>query len=224
MHFDQTRTFNRGQCIVFLKTKEAFGGLSNMAGGFPLEVNGTRILTSEALYQACRFPHLPDIQFLIIQAPSPITAKMTSRAYRHNSRPDWNQVRIKIMRWCLRVKLAQHKQMFGNLLLATGDKLIVEESSSDSFWGAKSVGDHALVGANILGRLLMETRHSLRNETENQLVNVTSLPIPEFKLGGSPIRAIASSDVPSICTSAEPAAVGLDSDPMDNYIQKSIFD
>lgn len=81
---DQTRTYNRASSVVVLKTKEAFGGLSNMAGGFPLDVNGMRILTSEALYQACRFPHRPEVQTLIIEQKSPMTAKMKSKPYRHD--------------------------------------------------------------------------------------------------------------------------------------------
>ncbi len=64
---NQVRTYNRNESVVFSKTHEPFGGLSNMAGGFPLKVNGLRILTSEALYQACRFPHKPDVQRLIIE-------------------------------------------------------------------------------------------------------------------------------------------------------------
>src|SRR5690606_37437152 len=107
-------------------TNEVFGGLSNMAGGFPLRVNGIRILTSEALYQACRFPKRPDVQRLIIGENSPMTAKMKSKPYRQDTRPDWDQVRVKIMRWCLRVKLAQNWHKFSELLLATGDKPIVE--------------------------------------------------------------------------------------------------
>ena len=57
----QVRTYDPAASVVFLKTNERFGGLSNMAPGFPLRVNGVRIRTSEALYQACRFPHLPDV-------------------------------------------------------------------------------------------------------------------------------------------------------------------
>ena len=53
------REYERSNAVVFLKTSEAFGGLSNMAPGFPLCVNGIAIRTSEALYQACRFPHVP---------------------------------------------------------------------------------------------------------------------------------------------------------------------
>jgi len=44
------KTYHRDECVVFLKTKEQFGGLSNMAGGYSLFVNGIRILTAEALY------------------------------------------------------------------------------------------------------------------------------------------------------------------------------
>src|SRR5436309_5954032 len=98
----QTRTYKRAECAVFSKTKEEFGGLSNMAGGYPLCVNGVRILTSEALYQACRFPHRPEVQRLIIAQKSPMTAKMKSKPHREDSRPDWDEVRVLIMRWCLR--------------------------------------------------------------------------------------------------------------------------
>ena len=102
----ETRSYERQDSVVFCKTNEEFGGLSNMAPGFPLRVNGIDILTSEALYQACRFPHLPDVQRLIITQKSPMTAKMKSKPYRSQSRGDWDVVRVRIMRWCLRVKLA----------------------------------------------------------------------------------------------------------------------
>ncbi len=54
----QLRTYNRDDCVVFCKTNEKFGGLSNMAPGFPLRINDVDFRTSEALYQACRFPHI----------------------------------------------------------------------------------------------------------------------------------------------------------------------
>ena len=93
-----------------------------------LVINGIRIRTSEAIYQACRFPHMPDVQRLIINERSPMTAKMRSKPYRKVSRSDWNAVRVKIMRWSLRVKLAQNWSDFGRLLLATGDRPIVDSS------------------------------------------------------------------------------------------------
>ncbi|MFW5453930.1 NADAR family protein [Thioalkalivibrio sulfidiphilus] len=120
----EVRTYHRKEAVVFYKTKETFGALSNMASGYPLRVNGVRILTSEALYQACRFPHLPDVQRVIIDQKSPIAAKMKSKPHRKDSRPDWDQVRVGVMRWCLRVKLAQNYKEFGRWLLVTKDKEI----------------------------------------------------------------------------------------------------
>ena len=186
----QTRMYDRLSSVVFLKTKEAFGGLSNMASGFPLLVNGIRIRTSEALYQTCRFPHLPDVQRLIIEQQSPMTAKMKSKPYRHYSRRDWNRVRVNVMRWCLRVKLAQNWDVFSKLLLDTGDRPIVEHSRKDDFWGAKPVDERTLAGMNVLGRLLMELRESVKTEPRENLLRVEPLHIADFLFGGCPIEPV----------------------------------
>lgn len=185
----ETRTYSRVQAVAFRKTNERFGGLSNMAPGFPLEVAGIHIRTSEALYQACRFPHLPDVQKLILNEPSPMTAKMRSKPYRKDSRPDWDAVRVPIMKWCLRVKLAQHWLSFGDLLVATGDRPIVEDSRKDDYWGAKTVSDETLSGQNVLGRLLMELREKLRS-APGALKIVEPLPLHAFLLLGRPIPRI----------------------------------
>lgn len=188
------RTYKRSEAVVFRKTKEKFGGLSNMAAGFPLVVNGIHIRSSEALYQACRFPDLPDVQRQILSQVSPMTAKMKGKPYREQTRPDWLQVRLLIMRWCLRIKLAQNWESFGHLLLTTGDKPIVEESSKDEFWGAKPVDDDTLIGTNALGRLLMELREELRGPNASSLKIVHPLNIPNFVLVGQPIKAVEASD------------------------------
>ena len=186
----RVREYHRGESAVFLRTKERYGGLSNMAGGFPLVVNGIDIRTSEAIYQACRFPHLPDLQHEIIAQKSPMTAKMKGKPYRHISRPDWDAVRIKIMRWCLQVKLAQNWNTFSEALLETGDMPIVEHSRSDDFWGAKPIDSNTLVGTNALGRLLMELRERLKHEPPEVLQHVAPITIPEFLLYSYPIEAI----------------------------------
>ncbi len=176
------REYYRDDSAVFLKTKERYGGLSNMAGGFPLVVNDVPIRSSEALYQACRFPHLPEIQHEIIAQRSPMSAKMKGKPHRHNSRTDWDAVRVKIMRWCLQVKLAQNWDKFSALLLETGDMPIVEHSRRDDFWGAKPVDDHLLIGINVLGRLLMELRERVKLEPRELLLRVEPLASPDFLL------------------------------------------
>lgn len=190
----QVRTYTRSGSIVFLKTREEFGGLSNMAGGFELTVAGVQILTAEALYQACRFPHLPAVQRLIIDQVSPMAAKMKSKPYRPQSRPDWYHVRVKIMRWCLRVKLAQNWAAFSELLMATHVRQIVEESRRDVFWGAKPVDDETLVGVNALGRLLMELRREVRTVGLEGLGLVQPLAVPDFLLDGRPIVEISADE------------------------------
>lgn len=193
MEAQDYNTYQRKECAVFLRTAEQFGGLSNMAGGYSLLINRIRILTSEALYQACRFPNLPEVQKLIIGQASPMTAKMKSKPFRKDSRPDWEELRVEIMRWCLRVKLAQHLDKFGELLLSTEDRPIVEESYRDQFWGAKPINSETLVGTNMLGRLLVEVREYLKN-TDKQLLHVVEpLAIPQFLLLNKPISIIEGS-------------------------------
>ena len=147
----------------FKKTKETFGELSNMAAGFPVEINGEKIRSVEALYQACRFPDYPDIQKKIIQEKSPMTAKMVSKSYIKYTRPDFDTKKIDIMRWCLQVKLAFNFEHFASILAMTQNKSIVEISHKDSFWGAipQKNNSNLLVGANILGNLLMDLRNNL---------------------------------------------------------------
>ena len=123
-----------------------------------------------------------------------MTAKMKSKPHRKDSRPDWDEVRYKVMRWCLRVKLAQNYAEFGRLLLATRDRPIVEQSRKDDYWGAKladEAGD-TLIGQNVLGRLLMELREKLKDDADGMLKTVSPLGIPDFLLLGKPIETVSA--------------------------------
>jgi type I restriction enzyme, S subunit len=186
---EQVRRYDPRSSAVFLKTAERFGGLSNMAPGFPIVVNGVRFRTSEALYQACRFPALPEVQQLILTAMSPMTAKMRSKPFRAESRPDWDLVRVQIMRWCLRQKLQQNWPRFGSLLLSTGDAPIVEKKSRRSdYWSATEEQDGMLVGTNVLGRLLMELRDQLKSAGIGAFDRIDPPRIPDFLLLGETIE------------------------------------
>ena len=182
----QTRIYDPDYSVSFRRTKERFGGLSNMAPGFPIEVNEIHIKTSEALYQACRYPDKPDVQHIIISERSPMKAKMKGRRYLGVTRDDWAKVRVDVMRWCIRLKLAQNWDQFSELLLETGSAPIVEYSRRDNFWGAMPV-DGRLIGTNALGRLLMELREKLKQPTKDELKTVEPPQIPVFLLYGRPI-------------------------------------
>lgn len=192
-----SRSYRPTEVVAFRKTNEDFGGLSNMAPGFPLEIEQVKIRTSEALYQACRFPHMPDVQRMIIQESSPMTAKMLSKPYREQSRADWEEVRIPIMRWCLRVKLLQNWRRFSELLLQTKDLPIVEDSRKDDYWGARLDAHGRLEGRNILGRMLMELRQQVR-EAPDMLQEVLPLRIENFSLYGRPLPTVTREVEPEL--------------------------
>ena len=175
-------------CAVFYKTRELHGGLSNMAGGFPLTVNGVAIRTSEALYQACRFPALPEVQRVIIEQASPIAAKMKSKPHRDRTRADWMNLRVDIMYWCLLVKLTQNWQGFGEVLAATGELPIVEKSRKDPFWGAREVDAETLHGANILGQLLMILRRQWKEDSIPEVIE--PIGVDNLLLFGRQIEAV----------------------------------
>jgi ribA/ribD-fused uncharacterized protein len=188
----QMRTYVRKEVVSFRTTTGEFGPLSNMAPDFPIFVMNLRIPTAEALYQACRFPDEPEIQRLIVDQHSPMTAKMKSKKYRGQTRKDWDNVRVNIMRWCLRIKLSQNWSRFGAVLDKTQERQIVEESTKDDFWGAKPQADGTLVGKNVLGRLLMELRREYREVQSGQAHELQYPTIPHFHLFGRPLDKVAT--------------------------------
>lgn len=183
------RTYSIQDSCIFKKNREAFGDLSNMAP-FKINVNNVVVKTSEALYQACKFTDYPDIQLKIIDEKSPMTAKMVSRAYKSMVRSDWEKIKVRVMHWCLRVKIAQHFIRFGITLESTGQKDIVEDSKSDNFWGAIRQNNNTYTGVNALGRLLMELRDKYISYKKYELLFVPKPDIINFKLNNDYIDDI----------------------------------
>ena len=158
------RIYKKKACVTFKSTKGKYGALSNMAPGFPLKIGNNSIKNAEALYQALRFPDYPEIQKELISFPSPISAKKYGRTHLEKTRPDWNVHRFKIMKFCIGIKYTQNKELFSKALLNTKDSPIVEYTDKDKVWGATDEGEY-YSGTNALGRLLMELRESIKNNT-----------------------------------------------------------
>ncbi|EHE6926796.1 NADAR family protein [Vibrio cholerae] len=199
-HYEK-KQYDIRNVAAFKKTTDQWGSLSNMAAGFPVVVNGVAIKSVEALYQACRFPHLPDVQNKILAQGSPMTAKMVGKPFREQSRSDWLSIRILVMKWCLRVKLAQNWNSFSSILTQTEEMPIVELSNKDDFWGAKPVDKNIYVGVNALGRLLMQLREQILSFEQEYFMTVPPLKIDNFKLYGEHISIIKSSDIDHLKTS-----------------------
>lgn len=171
------RTYAIADAAVVWLTRDRWGSLSNMAPGFELDLGEVRTGSSEGLYQALKFPAVPATQSLVLGAPTPKAAKQAARIHASEVRPDWLRVRVRAMRWCLRVKAVQHPS-FVAVLLKSGDRPIVERSSRDDFWGALPGTDGTLTGRNVLGRLLMELREEVRGWHVNP-----SIDPPETAVG-----------------------------------------
>jgi len=187
--------YKSSESVVFRKTTEQWGGLSNMCAGFDLVVNNMRIQSSEILYQACRFPNHPSLQMEILSEANPMTAKNIARKNTHFTRQGWDSNRISIMKWSVFSKLCQNWDSFHLLLESTGDKFIVEHSEKDIFWGARKEDDY-FYGVNALGRILMFTRNAARVNGKKAFSIVQPLKIPQFYLLGSKITPVNSTDKP----------------------------
>lgn len=196
--------YHSQSAVVFCKVKEMWGGFSNMSNDFHLVINGIKIRNTEALYQALRYPGDSELQEEIINQNGGYSSKLASKPYRKTAknRADWEEYKVNIMRYVLRVKLAQHFEGFGQLLADSGDKPIVELSRRDDYWGCKvDRNTEVLHGQNVLGKLLMELREeyvigSGCAESREALRFVPPLAIPNFCLYGKPIEAIGEQPIP----------------------------
>lgn len=136
--------------------EQDFYVLSNFSS-FTLRWQHLLFYTSEAAYHWEKFPHMPLLQREIRLAPSAHEAfKIAERNAKHR-RSDWEIAKVDIMREILRAKVRQHEYV-RRKLLETGDRVLVENSWRDPFWGWGPNKD----GRNALGRLWMEIRAELR--------------------------------------------------------------
>lgn len=185
-----TRKYHKNEVVTFRKTTEKFGALSNMASGFPVNINGIIIPSSEHLYQACKFPLFPAIQQQIIEESNPMLSKKISRKFEKFVRQDWDQVKIKVMRWALEIKLSQNWERFCEELESTKNSIIVEYTKEDKIWGAVPEGDY-FIGTNALGRLLMELREKYAKPQVMEYC-VEPLYIPAFLLYNHEIGVVCN--------------------------------
>lgn len=166
----EKRTYSIKNSVTFAKVNGPYGRFSNMASNLCLMVNDINIPSTEALYQACKYPLFPHFQKEILSQKSPMLAKQCSQKYERYIRQDWDNIKFQVMRWCLRLKLLQNWEVFSDVLMRTGDLPIVEYSTKDSLWGAMPDGRGNLEGVNALGRLLMELRAEINPDCPLQKV------------------------------------------------------
>lgn len=157
MPADECHGLDTADTVFFYE--QEFYPLSNFSA-FTLHWCGFRFDTSEAAYHWTKFAlRSPAIANDIRYAASAHEALKIAEQNKHRRRPDWDQVKVEIMRRILRAKATQHEYV-RRKLLETGDRTLVENSWRDDFWGWGPDRN----GLNTLGKLWMEIRAELRSE------------------------------------------------------------
>lgn len=195
--------YNRNECVVF-KSRETATGLSNLSLGFPLRVNKLLIPSAESLYQATKYADHTDIQREILNINNPLKARVVSRKYQSEIRKDWAEIKEQVMEWCLHLKLAQHWMGFGEILIKTGNRPIVEQSSNSPFWGAmpsRKIED-MFEGENRLGNILTRLRDDYSNDTTDRIAL-------------SPLRVVNPPDINNLLILGQPVSQWRPGKPVD---------
>lgn len=139
-----------------------FYALSNFSS-FMLFWNGHDWMTSEHAYHSEKFTD-PAVLEELKQARSAHAAMQIARKHADKVRPDWDAIKLEVMKRILQAKVEQHEYV-RRKLLQTGDRVLVEDSWRDDFWGWGPNRD----GANHLGRLWMQVRTEIRIENRKDI-------------------------------------------------------
>jgi ribA/ribD-fused uncharacterized protein len=132
-----------------------YGCFSNFsAHGFDLD--GHWWPTAEHYFQAHKFAGIRHAD-IIRRAATALRAAELGRDRSRALRRDWERVKDDVMRRAVAAKFAAHADIRA-ILLNTGDEEIVEDTTTDHYWGRGRSG----TGKNMLGRILMRTRTQLR--------------------------------------------------------------
>lgn len=137
--------------------EQDFYVLSNFSS-FQIFWDGFLFPTSEHAYHYEKFKNTSlEIATAILHATSAHNAFKIAGEFKDKRRKDWEQVKIHIMKDILLKKCEQHEYV-ERKLLATGNRILVEDSWRDDVWGWGPNKD----GQNLLGKIWMEIRDELK--------------------------------------------------------------
>lgn len=145
--------------IFFYRAQDPYGIFSNFAM-IPLVIDGFVWPTSEHYFQAQKFDD-KELQAKIRACKYPSQAAKMGRKRNLPLKEDWEEIKEEVMYKALEVKFYTSQQ-FRETLLSTGDKILVEHTSNDHYWGDGSDGENLGPGKNRLGHLLMKLREENR--------------------------------------------------------------
>ncbi len=150
-----------GRTVSFCRTDGPWGILGNF-GRTPLVVDGVPFDCAEKLFQVMKFTDAESRRAVYGRAGR--TIKMTAKHQEKVGcvRPDWGEILVDALKFCLMTKYAQ-SEAFRAELARTGDSFIVEEQPNakrpaDTYNARLSADGAIWSGPNLMGRLLMELR------------------------------------------------------------------
>lgn len=141
--------------IEFYKTADPYGDFSNFSK-HPIVLKGKTWLTTEHYFQAQKYAGTEHEEAVRL-TKGPRAAAVMGRDRTLPLRTDWEQVKEVVMKDALLAKIDQYPSI-KELLLSTGDDVIIEHTENDSYWADGGDGS----GKNRLGVLWMEIREELR--------------------------------------------------------------
>ena len=168
--------------ILFYEAKEKPYGVFSNYSLSPITINKKLYDSVEHFYQSSKYEN--EYSEVIRKASTPNKARILARQelcfqYKwqlelneiiklnqakgitlKSMRPDWEERKDEIMYQGLQAKFTQHPSL-KSLLVNTGDKILVENSPRDSYWG----WGKNQKGENKLGLLLMKLREEFTNST-----------------------------------------------------------
>lgn len=179
------------QVWSFINTDDIVNGinlrLSNMAGGFPFELNGHHFTSSECLYLCGEWSNNTDehkmIQDYLMQMVSGYACKRFGKAkFYKQVREDFPSFRLQWMLFCVWQKCKGNAD-FRQLLLSTGDAILVENTTKDKWssaeiWGCKN---WELVNKRLnLETILMHNHKDMKRKDLKHLINVETNKINDI--------------------------------------------
>lgn len=131
--------------------------------GHPRPAPRVIVASTEHYFQACKATSREDFLW-VLGASSAAAAKRRGGprgegGRRIELRPDWEEVKLEVMRCACRGKFSGPR--LRSLLLASGERPLVEDSPTDFIWGGRD-GRGGYQGRNLLGIVLMEVRAQMR--------------------------------------------------------------
>ena len=125
---------------------------------YQVNIWGKTFATAEHAYQWKKYLISdPELAAEIFFAKSPYEVKKLADAHKEEVSEEFREEKVTIMEQILRAKAQQHLKV-RETLLESGDKDIVENSPTDSFWGIGPNG----TGNNTLGNLWMKIREGIQ--------------------------------------------------------------